>query len=48
VGFRNIVIQNYEAIDWQVVHALAHAHLGDFAAFARAVVEHLRCQGNSL
>ena len=48
VGFRNIVIHNYEAIDWQVVHALARAHLGDFAAFARAVVEHLRCQGNSL
>ena len=41
VGFRNIVIHNYEAIDWQVVHALARDHLGDFASFARAVVEHL-------
>lgn len=41
VGFRNIVIHNDEAIDWQVVHALARDHLGDFAAFARAIVEHL-------
>ena len=41
VGFRNIVIHNYEIIDWQVVHALARDHLGDFAAFARAIVEHL-------
>jgi uncharacterized protein YutE (UPF0331/DUF86 family) len=41
VGFRNIVIHNYEVIDWQVVHALARDHLGDFAAFARAIVEHL-------
>jgi uncharacterized protein YutE (UPF0331/DUF86 family) len=41
VGFRNIVIHNYEAIDWQVVHALARDHLDDFAAFARAIVEHL-------
>lgn len=41
VGFRNIVIHNYEAIDWQVVHALARTHLDDFASFARAVVEYL-------
>jgi uncharacterized protein YutE (UPF0331/DUF86 family) len=45
VGFRNIVMHNYEAIDWQVVHALARNHLGDFAAFARAIVEQLGKQG---
>lgn len=45
VGFRNIVIHNYEAIDWQVVYALARDHLGDFAAFARAIVENLGKQG---
>lgn len=41
VGFRNIVMHNYEVIDWQVVHALARNHLGDFAAFAHAIMEQL-------
>lgn len=41
VGFCNIVIHNYEAIDWQVVHALARTHLSDFARFASAIVDHL-------
>ncbi len=38
VGFRNIAVHNYEAIDWQIVHAIATRHLPDFAAFATAVV----------
>lgn len=41
VGFRNIVIHNYEVIDWQVVHSLARDHLGDFASFASSIVGHL-------
>ena len=37
VGFRNIAIHHYEAINWVIVHAIVHDRLGDFAAFARAV-----------
>lgn len=37
VGFRNIAVHNYEAINWQIVHAIATKHLGDFKEFAAAV-----------
>jgi uncharacterized protein YutE (UPF0331/DUF86 family) len=39
VGFRNIAVHNYEAIDWQIAHAIATRHMSDFVAFATAVVE---------
>ena len=39
VGFRNIAVHNYEAIDWQIAHAIATRHMNDFTAFATAVVE---------
>ena len=42
VGFRNIAVHNYEAINWQIVHAIATSHLNDFKDFAQAVVSHLR------
>jgi len=35
VGFRNIAVHNYEAIDWEIVWLLAGDPLGDFEAFAR-------------
>lgn len=38
VGFRNIAVHNYEAINWHVVHAIATRHLDDFKEFAEAVV----------
>ncbi|WP_303784448.1 DUF86 domain-containing protein [Azovibrio restrictus] len=38
VGFRNIAVHNYEAIDWQITHTIATRHLQDFAEFASAVV----------
>lgn len=38
VGFRNIAIHNYEAIDWAIVHSIATQRLGDFADYAKAVV----------
>jgi uncharacterized protein YutE (UPF0331/DUF86 family) len=37
VGFRNVAVHNYLAIDWAIVHEIAHRHVGDFEAFARAV-----------
>ena len=41
VGFRNIAIHHYEAIDWAIVHAIARERLGDFADFASAVTRWL-------
>ncbi|MEB3329561.1 MAG: DUF86 domain-containing protein, partial [Candidatus Sericytochromatia bacterium] len=37
VGFRNLAVHHYRAIDWRVVHALARTRLGDFAGFAGAI-----------
>lgn len=42
VGFRNIAVHSYNAINWQMVHRIAHDHLGDFTAFARVVSQHLQ------
>jgi uncharacterized protein YutE (UPF0331/DUF86 family) len=41
VGFRNIAVHNYEAIDWQIAHIIATRHMEDFTAFATAVVTSL-------
>lgn len=40
VGFRNIAVHSYEAIDWHIVHSIATKHLADFAKFAKAVEHH--------
>ena len=37
VGFRNIAVHNYEAIDWAIVHTIARHHLGDFTEFAKVI-----------
>lgn len=41
VGFRNIAVHSYEAINWHIVHSIAKHHLADFSEFARIVS--LRC-----
>ena len=41
VGFRNIAVHNYEAINWHIVHSIVKDHLVDFSAFARVVSEEL-------
>lgn len=38
VGFRNIAVHNYEAIDWSIVHNICKRRLVDFAGFAKAVL----------
>ena len=38
VGFRNIDVHNYEAINWTVVHSIATRHLDDFSDFASAAL----------
>lgn len=42
VGFRNIAVHNYEAINWHIVHSIAKNHLADFSEFAKNVVAQLR------
>ncbi|MDZ7736188.1 MAG: DUF86 domain-containing protein [Gammaproteobacteria bacterium] len=37
VGFRNIAVHNYQAIDWTIVHAITHESVEDFRDFARTV-----------
>lgn len=46
VGFRNIAVHNYEAIDWTVVHGLCRERGADFRAFARAVVAFRESRGS--
>jgi len=37
VGFRNIAVHHYEAIDWVIVHRIAFHHLGDFKEYAKRI-----------
>lgn len=37
VGFCNIAVRNYQAVDWGIVLAISHQRLGDFRDFARAL-----------
>ncbi len=41
VGFCNIAVHSYQAIDWNIVHAIAHQGLEDFRQFAAAVAARL-------
>lgn len=40
VGFRNVAVHNYRAIDWAIVFTLIDEDLDDFRAFAQAVASH--------
>lgn len=35
VGFRNVVVHNYDEVNWAIVFSICRHHLGDFRAFAR-------------
>jgi uncharacterized protein YutE (UPF0331/DUF86 family) len=37
VGFRNVAVHHYEAINWKIVHALARHHLVSFTEFAKKI-----------
>lgn len=34
VGFRNVAVHSYQAIDWDIVHHITHEGLEDFRRFA--------------
>ena len=37
VGFRNIAVHKYDAINWHIDHSILKNHLADFLAFAKVV-----------
>lgn len=39
VGFRNLAVHNYRALDWTIVHALCTRRLDDFADYVRAILK---------
>lgn len=39
VGFRNIAVHNYEAINWAIVHKIATSQLDDFRVFVQAIMQ---------
>jgi uncharacterized protein YutE (UPF0331/DUF86 family) len=39
VGFRNIVVHNYETVNWQIVFSICHEHLDQFRQFARTFMD---------
>ena len=45
VGFRNILVHEYAAVDWQIVHAVAHKGLGDLQAFGAVIDAWLTARG---
>ena len=47
VGFRNVAVHQYEAIDWEMVYAICKYHLDDFTQFAKVVYMALEHQGES-
>lgn len=40
VGFRNIVVHNYEEINWDIVYAIYSQGLGDFKQFAKQISQY--------
>lgn len=42
VGFRNIAVHSYQAINWNVVYQICRHHLDDFRQFTKTVVYHLQ------
>jgi len=37
VGFRNLAVHSYQAIDWNIVYQICSRHLDDFRQFAKAI-----------
>jgi len=34
VGFRNVIVHNYDDVNWEIVFSICSNHLGDFRSFA--------------
>jgi uncharacterized protein YutE (UPF0331/DUF86 family) len=35
VGFRNVMVHNYDDVNWEIVFSICQYHLSDFRAFAK-------------
>jgi len=44
VGFRNIAVHNYEAINWEIVYAICRNSLQDFRQFAQEICRYAALQ----
>lgn len=40
VGFRNVAVHNYEAINWEIVYAICENLLDDFRRFSQEISEY--------
>lgn len=45
VGFRNLAVHNYDAIDWGIVHAICTHHLDDFRRYAALILASIESLG---
>lgn len=41
VGFRNLAVHNYDAIDWNIVFQICTRHLDDFREFASLILQRI-------
>ena len=41
VGFRNVAVHQYQAVDWNIVFAICTTNIDDFRSFASAISRHL-------
>jgi len=48
VGFRNIAVHEYDAINWDVVFAIITGHLDDFRKYAAEIVDWMKTRGERL
>lgn len=39
VGFRNLAVHNYNAIDWIIVFEICNKHLDDFRTYAGCILK---------
>jgi len=35
VGFRNVMVHNYDDVNWEIVYTICSKHIGDFRTFAQ-------------
>ena len=38
VGFRNIMVHNYQNVDWGIVYSIITKNMGDFRGFAKEII----------
>ena len=44
VGFRNVVVHNYDKINWEITFAICHKSLPDFKRFVTEILDYTTSQ----